>query len=370
MGSRSARSRGRLVILGVVVLLGAAGTGIAFAVTGGSPKASGPFVTTAVLQNAELNSVTCWSSASCMAVGTVPGPKANGEGEVWLLSNGKPVASHPVSGAASLVTVACRAPGQCIAGGRTPQSTGQAAGSPVVPGVGATVTISGGVPGPVEKVPGVEAVVGVTCWSAASCVGVGELATGSAVLSFRDGSVSSVDRVPADGTFESISCGAPADCEIASFLNPNNAASTGLLIPLKNGKLGTPVRVGLTLGLWGISCAEASSCLAVGVDRAQLASELRGTFLGVKSGVAGAVSTVASSGELYSVSCVATTCEAVGGQPGDITSVAVLIDNGRVAKVSSATSPQYFDHIDCPTAALCVATGRSGFGSVIDEVKP
>jgi len=321
------------------------------------------FDVTASMHGAVVGSVGCWSPSSCVAVGSI-----GDEGEVWFLAHGKVTSSQPVSGTVRLVSVACAGGADCVAGGRSAGSGGSL--GETVPSVGAIVAIDDGGIGSAAQISSVQAVTGVACWSATSCVAVADTAKASAVVSLSSGLVMSVKpTVAADGTFESIACGAPGRCEIASFLNPTSSASSGLLISFDNGIAGPAQRVATTVGLWGVACPTVTRCLAVGLIRTQDVSDFEGVFLTVASGRPGSVVAVPGTGDLFGVSCTSTHCEAVGAKTLDKGGVATAIVGTTTGKVEADTRASYFSSVACPTAGACIAVGHVGTTSaLLDQI--
>ncbi len=370
-GSGSRRRSRALPLAAVLIVLAAGGLALSFS-GGSSPQPTVPNVpiVTATVQNSQIDSVACWSATSCLAVGAIPGHAGQGEGAYWLLKDGQPGQSHPVSGTASLVAVSCPSAGKCLLGGRSPEIIAKQAGMPSLPGVGVTFQVSNGVAGTLDYITSLAAVVGISCWYPGDCMGIGSAPSGAGVtFGLRGTSPISLVVSPKNGTYETVSCVALGHCEIASFLNPNNAASDGIVLPWFNDAVGLAQKVSATLGLWGMSCQSAASCMAVGMNREPLSSKLRGTFVPVQGGTPGPVVTVAGAAQLYSVDCLPSECVAVGAATGNVDGALVIIKNNQVAKLQKVASPQYFDHVACPTSNLCVLTGRSGLGSVIDEMK-
>jgi hypothetical protein len=350
-----------LIVLSAVAAAGIVAGTLIVALGGGNSSTAGGFAVTATIDKALVGSVACWTANSCVAVGAV-----GDEGAVWFLSRGRVTSSQALPGTVRLVSVACADGAQCVAGG---QGAGQAASS--APSAGVLVAIDAGGVGTPDLVHSVQVVTGVACWSATSCVAVADASKSSAVVLLSSALVSSVRPVPAgDGTFESISCGAPGRCEIASFLNPTSKASSGLLVPLDDGVTGTPQRVGNNFGTWDIACPTATHCLAVGLIRTNGPSGYEGTMSTVTSGRPGPVVAVPGTSDLFSVSCAEDRCEAVGTKAQDKGGVGTAIVAGSAGKVMEASGTTYFSGVSCPTADACVAVGHAGANSVVAEIAP
>lgn len=362
----SAQRRRPLVAIVAAVVAAGIVAAVAIAATGGGGTPGG-FALTATIDKALLGSVACWSTSSCVAVGAV-----GDEGEVWFLSNGKVTSARAVVGTVRLVSVACAGGAQCVAGGSAVGPN--PSGSSSAPSVGAIVAIDGGGIGSAVGVAGVQVVTDVACWSTTGCDAVGDTASAGAVISLSSGLVVSVTPAPtADGTFESISCGAPESCEIASFLNPKSNNSSGLLVSLDNGVFGTPRPVARTFGLWGIACRTATNCVAVGLARTS-AADYEGIWVTVTSGHPGSVVRVSGSGDLFSVSCPSSSrCEAVGAKAGDTGGVGTAIVVGTTAepgKATQAAGASYFSIVTCPSTASCLTVGHAGANSVVEQIDP
>jgi hypothetical protein len=352
-----------LAIVLVVVIVG--GTAILVSGSGGSNGTTpGGFALTATIDNALVGSVACWSPSSCVAVGSV-----GNEGEIWFLTAGKVVSSNAVTGTVRLVSVACAGGAHCVAGGR---GVGSIEVGSSVPSVGAIVAIDNGAIGSAARVGSVQVVTGVACWSATGCAATANATTtASAIVLLSSGLVIAVRPVSASsGTFESIACGAPSVCEIASFLNPQSAKSAGVLVSLDNGQVGKPEPVAHAYGMLGIACATSTHCVGVGLMRTKAPSDFEGVFVYVTSGHPGVVATVANTGDFFSVSCLPSRCEAVGAEANDKGGVGTAITGNAAGNVLEAGSTSLFSGVACPTADSCVVVGHAGANSVVEKIDP
>ena len=335
--------------LGVTCLLLAGAASLSACGSGQSSTASGVSVASArtVAGLGVLNGISCPSSGQCEAVGaTAP----NGEGAVVRLSNGAPGPVQLVAGTKAVTAVSCVSDSSCTAvgvgGGHgivVSLHDGQPTAVRTVSNMStfADVSCSGGTcqgggrslatgalasgPTAVVTVPGTTSVNGVACSSATACEAVASTSNGKTndvLVSLADGQPSAPQVVPpATSTFAGISCGSSTSCLVVgrgATEHSGRVTQEAVVVTVRSGAPGAVVGVpgSSDVELAAVSCASASSCVAVGSTVASGAggSQTRGVFMSVSNGHPGAVDSVSGSAlSLFGVSCPSTTqCWAVG----------------------------------------------------------
>jgi hypothetical protein len=347
-----------------------------------------------------LTSVSCVWAKDCVAVGFNYTANNSASGApITALWNGSGWRAIPVplpagSLGAQLTSVSCK-PGACLATG-----TYRIAGGRDFPlaaswtGHGWTFTKP---PVPAGGISAVRSAYpnAVSCASASSCVAVGEyfLAKTNAQAMFAEtwnGSRWTVSAIatPAAGTaaLSGITCRTATDCVAVGSLTPRGATISGVLVEAWNGgswtrqAAPTPAGAGLSAFLEDISCASATSCVAVG-SQYTAGSSSRPTATGfteVRSGATWKLHAIpvpaGRDSALGGVSCTSPTrCFAAGDTMihanHDYAYPYAAIWNGgtwssipvpAVPKTSTDFWAGGFGSVACVSATDCVATGSEG----------
>ncbi len=219
---------------------------------------------TDVSQAAVLADVTCASTTVCVAVGQ----SSNGtEGEVVTLTDGSVTSTAQVAAASTLDAVSCASTTICTAVGQSSSGT-----------EGVVVAIDAGLPATVEPVQGTGVLGSVACPTSSYCVAVGSTSatassSGDGVLvPISGGAPGAVTEVAASTVLEGVECTSEAGCLAVggSGCAPlgascsTGAGNSGIVVPVTDGKVGSPV-YGSNMGFFeDIACSSASSCLGVG----------------------------------------------------------------------------------------------------------
>lgn len=391
--------------------------GVAHEVDVPAGAASSPFAT--------LSGVDCTSATACEAVGgyldsakdTVPMAAAStaagwgAAAQVALPQNA--LATRSV---AALRAIDCTAPGDCVAVGAYEDST--PAVLPIVASEGSgtwsrATTIELPADAGDNQLAGLTS---VACAAPGDCVAVGSYTNGAnqpSVMATEEtagawaqatdielpANAGDVERVLGTAGLASVACPTTTTCvAVGAYVD-----SSGALVPMRvtehDGTWGEAVESALPArtpvvsasGLRGITCASATSCVAVGVVTAAsgapmpaIESETAGTWgRVVELGVASAT-TVLTGGTLDAISCTTTSvCVATGSlTTSTSTTVAgVAVDvRGEWAPPIEATSidssideptTAALGAVDCPAANACVAVGDVGAtsaGTLVDTV--
>ena len=318
-----------------------------------------------------LVAVACPSATTCEAVGyNVPTPTTAYD-LVVTITNGVPSTPQAVSGPGpellGLDAVACPRATTCVAVG-TEYFSEQLVG-------GVVVTITNGIPGTPQVVPGGSGLDAVACPSATTCEALG--VNGSyqeVVVPITNGTPGTPQAVPGAELLYAVACPSATTCEAVG----HSTSGQGVVVPITNGTLGTPQVVPGTSGLGAVACPSATTCEALGGSTSG-----QGVVVTITNGTPGTPQAVPEPGEtlesfgptLDGVACPSvTTCVAVGTnfclricpQP-EGGGVVVPITNGipgPVLEVSGeACSPDYcvppksLEGVACSSAATCVAVG-------------
>ena len=271
--------------------------------------------------NTFLSGVSCTSASWCMAVGQYDSHGTLTLTERW---NGHIWQIVPAPGG-GLSAVSCLTPSACLAvGGSLAESWDGKTWQVVSP------------PGPAGL-----SLAGVTCTTVSHCVAVGN-AGGAPVAETWNGARWAQDQVPSPasgGGLSGVSCAGAGHC----------LAVGGNLAEQWNGTAWRIVRLGRLDSLSGVSCRLITACLTVGSylnsidNHVPLAEAGAGTSWRLLPPPAGFIS------GLGAVSCAAaTTCMAVAGSVGESW-------NGTSWRVSQL--PMSAGGLACPSAVACLAVG-------------
>jgi hypothetical protein len=209
-----------------------------------------------------FTSVACPTASTCLAVGSSPGrPYSSALTERWLAGGaGWNVVAFPRPGRrAELASVACVSYEDCVAAGA--DSTG------------AVLDTYDGRTWSADRIPVLEGGLdGVSCASATSCVAVGEDdATNEPTSLVLSGSTWSLRAFPTavhDAAIQSDTCLTATSCTAVGFLvHPTSTTSnSSAVVEHWDGTAWAARTVDQPVDpdLLGVSCADASSCFAVG----------------------------------------------------------------------------------------------------------
>ncbi len=276
------------------------GEGVVLPVLNGTP--GNPESAPSVVGNngAFLNSVSCVTSSACIAVGESFTSTGSVIGDVTPIDDGTPETTQLVPGSYQLNRVACPDADTCIAVGNT-------TGSPTS-GEGLFVVVTDGVVGPIELVQGTTDLQGIACANTNSCFAVGYSSPpGGVVVPISDGAAGTVESVPGI-ELGGVTCVSSTICYAvgADFSNPPDR---GGVVEIKSGVPGAVEDTSGPAGaaLDSISCSNTVNCVAVGSIGAQ-----EGVADSITDGIPGPVQPVTGTQYLFDVSCVNSSCEAVG----------------------------------------------------------
>jgi hypothetical protein len=348
------------------------------------PAASG-----AATRPHELFGVSCVSPANCVAVGSIDNGKAgNGasplaetwHGRSWQTSTVKlPAGAFDTA----LSGVSCTPAGECFAVGA--YDTLRTDVAPLVETWNGTAWTPSTPPTPAgSSLPTLD---GVSCATAKSCVAIGgylKKTGGFVPLAERWNGMEWIPATPpavrgsVDSELTTVSCVSAARCVAAGSYQAGNGGSA-VLIESWNGtawkRMPAPAPAGGTDPfLTGVSCASASSCVAVGVAGSNVGLT---AFSEVWNGTTWRVARVAwprGTGNSYlaGVWCAKPTrCLAAGhtgfnASTGENTGrAAAVFWNGKAWRVTGVPAPvkgeaSLFNAVSCLSAADCVAAGQEG----------
>jgi hypothetical protein len=340
--------------LGAVVLpFGVAGAAPAQWSTTPSPGQAGSDNT--------LNSVSCISTTSCVAVGSY----SNGapsktlieswDGSTWSISSSPNVGSGPNR----LNGVSCASSASCVAVGT---ESGQIL---VESWDGSTWSI--------VSTPGrgtANGFNGVSCVTATNCVAVGSDNSpgGGTLVESWNGSTWSIVPSLSPGTLLGVSCTGSGGCVAVGWYSSSSTNKVTTLIESGNGGTwsvrSSPNRPTVYNELYGVSCASSGGCIAVGYSGPSTAP---GATL-VESLSAGGTWSIANSANLgyYSAlngaSCTSSTnCVAVGSYSSGTPSKTLIESwNGSIWSIASSANPGPYsalNGVSCATSARCQAVG-------------
>jgi photosystem II stability/assembly factor-like uncharacterized protein len=310
-----------------------------------------------------LSSISCRSTAQCVAVGGGIGPRGGlGVGLIVETTDGGAVwTSVPVPvGIGGLDAVSCAGPDGCVADGVDPTGTVAMVAS----------TTNGGSTWLGQSVPnGVGGLTGVACPSKLDCFAVGSASSWTYIVRSSDGGGSwSTQSVPNGVTgLTSIACGSVSDC-VAVGAYPSGAIGgvSAVIVTTKDGgatwtRETTPSGLG---ELYSVSCAAAVDCVAVGWSLSGPSGGATPDIVATTDGGATWTREAAPSrtGALYGVSCSsALHCVAVGDEEPSDTSGAVLVttDGGTTWSYRPILNEEGgLTAVSCPTPWFCLTVGE------------
>jgi hypothetical protein len=320
----------------------------------------------------EFFDVSCASSTLCFAVGSSSTPSLNEQPliERWNGTSWSVVAApNPTSDRNRLTGVSCPTATTCFAAG-TYVYDGSQNKTLIERWNGTSWSI---VSSPNAPKTETNILTAVSCSAATSCVAVGESLTGRTLIEQWNGTTwSIVAKGGSHSGLQNVSCTSASNCfAVGSF---NDGSVTKILIERWNGTtwsiVPSPNPAGaVSSGLIGISCVTTTSCFAVGsfaspdlAHSAPLIERWNGSSWVIVASPSPAGAARAGFG---SVSCAtATSCVAVGSSVNSSFVGKTLIErwNGStwaiVASPNPAGSPGAgLSSVDCVTATSCFAAG-------------
>jgi hypothetical protein len=343
---------------------------------------------------ARLEAVTCGIPTSCVAVGTYDDTSGNGQGFVDTVSGGTSASLElpaPSDAAADpqidLTGISCPASGSCVAVGSYAGASANIEG--LVETLSQGTWTAADVPFPADTTNLSAELTSVSCADVADCVAVGgtlDLTSGmeqALVETLSNGTwIPSVPTIPgkASGRQESalsgVSCPSVDSCQAVGAYSQGRSAQ-GLLETLADGSW-TPTSVPAPgdapkafSDLDAVSCAEVTSCVAVGsyID----SGGLHGLIDTLRDGswtqsTAPVPSRTSEESILGSVSCSSSTaCVAVGmqvgGRKGEL-GIEPNVDTLQGKKWTTAALPTLpdtiatsFPSVSCAAAGSCASVG-------------
>lgn len=259
---------------------------------------------------------------------------------------GADTTTYTVPGTAGFNGVACTTPTTCIAVGVSSDGTQSV-----------IVTVTNGVPGPVETVPGVQGFISIACPTSSLCFATGFASNQALVLlSLVQGGVRQVLTLPSSGNgapIPALACPTTSSCLLA--MQPNMITVTFAPDGSFTTSTGAPMPAGITVV--GLACTSATSCIGVGsvIDPGPV---LHGILLPFTSGVPGVPVDIAAAWQLDAIACTSSGACLAGGRAPDIFhGVLVPVSLGGAGPVQNTDSFITFG-IACPSAAECVESGE------------
>jgi photosystem II stability/assembly factor-like uncharacterized protein len=311
-----------------------------------------------------LQSVSCGSATTCMAVGGGIGPRGGiGVGVVFLTTDGGLTwrARPAPPGMGGLEGVSCVGSLDCVLNGSDPAA--ESSLSAVTANDGSSWTTR-------PVVVGIGGLQSVACPAPLRCVAVGTDSSTTHMVRTTDGGKSWTAQTMPVGVvgLSAVSCGSRSDCvAVGSQVVPGQQESDaleGAVVTTTDGGAtwdvpALPSGIGY---LSAVSCPSTLHCLALGdapgVNQAIVVSTVNG------GATWSAPVVVPSTGAVEGVSCATTAyCVAVGEKYSDVPGPAV-----PVAEVTRNAGTLWVGHplpgrgeepagISCPTTSLCVAVG-------------
>jgi hypothetical protein len=320
----------------------------------------------------QLNSVSCVSPTSCIAVGYWTNNDNNGSSrpliESWDGSTWTKVTNPlPTSNNSQLTGVSCVSATSCQAVGWYFDGVRQTL---IESWNGSTWTI---VASPNVGIKSNQ-LTGVSCVSATSCQAVGYRYNGGVARTLVEswnGTTWTAVASPNTGThnnyLNAVSCASATSCQAVGSYS-NGSVSRTLIESWSGGPwtvAASPNTGAKNNFLYAVSCASATSCQAVGsyingsISRTLIESWTGGPWTAVASPNIG----TNNSNQLLGVSCVsATSCTAVGSYTnGSVSRTLIESWNGStwttVASPSEGSYNNYLNGVSCVSATSCKAVG-------------
>ena len=346
-------ARGVVALVGIAAL-GNAGLSVAQP-SAAAANAQPPTRPLSTFDRLALNAITCPSHTQCWLAGSLAAGTAN-VGAIVSVQAGKPGTPRAVSGVTDLTAISCRTPDICEAIGlQTAGSTRYAA-----------VAILKGVPQPPVAVSGVT-LSGVGCATTTRCDAIG----GSSSVPFKghgeivpitNGKVGTPRAVSGVNSLDAITCLSATTCEaIGRFVDRSRKdplqQEEGKLVPILHETPRSPIMLPIDspdgIACTPISCEVVGNCDPCGYGY--------GSGVHVNhANVVGKVRRLYGS-ELSGIACeTSTTCVVVGGaeiKAGSGPAVSTITNGnpGTIHLVKALSSESSIGGVGCPTSTSCVA---------------
>ena len=182
--------------------------------------------------------------------------------------------------------------------------------------------------------------------------------------------VASPNNGTSDNVFNGVSCPTATFCAAVGQYRDTGLGVLATLVESWNGTAWTivssPTSPTTDSGLNGVSCASASSCIAVGfyLDGSGFSRTLIEKWDGTSWTAASSPNASSASNSLSGVSCAsAGSCTAVGSYDTGSSLFQTLIEQwdgtnwSLAASPNSGTSHNYLHGVSCPSATFCTAVG-------------
>ncbi len=293
------------------------------------------------------------------------------------------VASPNQAGVNSLGSVSCTSSTSCVAVGGSENEITGAVQTLIESWDGSTWSV---VPSPNPGAGPYSMLSGVSCVSATSCMAVGSTSgDGSqhALIEWWNGTVWSILPSPSTGTdddvLSAVSCTSSVRCVAVGNDDVVTRNRYQALIETWNGSTWSatpsPEQGTETNILSGVSCASATSCVAVGTYQSKTTQKFQGLIDSwdgsTWSVTAGPVVSAAHDNHLYGVSCSsATTCMAVGFTTAGYQLVSESWNGSAwsiVAAPKKGTHRIDFAGVSCSASTSCVAVGYSQSAALVSR---
>ncbi|MCA1693478.1 MAG: hypothetical protein LC749_01405 [Actinobacteria bacterium] len=312
-----------------------------------------------VIPNSYLYQVACASATTCYAVGGA----LSGPVEIIPITNGIAGTPQALPQGYALPTVVCYDATTCVAyGGYT--APGSPRGTPPQP---IQVVITNGVIGAPQPVPYIYS--NVACFTAAYCVGVTVVPANGvphlATVVITNGVAGTAQVVPANvQSISDVACASATACYVVGQTPPDpnypdpffgDPQPIGVILPIVNGAVGTPRVDPDVSAFYGVGCASATTCYAVGspLDIFAFAPLL----VPIVNGVPGKAQPLPGGTSIGGIACSSPAiCEAVGYDNSGNGGVVVPVINGLPGPAHVVAGASGLQDVAC-SAPNCVAIG-------------
>jgi hypothetical protein len=349
----------------------------------GTPPPPGPPFATAM-----LNGVSCATSSTCSAVGSIDGTLAETwSGSAWTLQSSPNTPGVLIS---AFNAVSCATAGACVAVGVHDTAAG------------GNVALAEGWDGThwtMQSTPRVShaltaSLAGVSCSAADACTAVGSFDNASGMqmpLAERwNGATWSIQPVPSPAgamlaSLSSVSCASATRCVAVGVSQDGSAHQSPLAETWSGGAWSIATAAvpasALQARLAAVSCSGPTSCVAIGEylngavavghghAHQSFAAQWNGTSWTATSIALPAGATAAY---LDAIACTAsTTCTTAGWYPSTATTRTALAErwNGAAWTIdpSAAQSGAVLSGVDCSSPSACTAVGSTQTGTSVAE---
>ena len=230
---------------------------------------------------------------------------------------------------------------------------------------------------PVPHGDGATNLAGVSCTSSTFCAAVGSLGEAGTLVELWNGDTWSVSASPSPGgdpdELFGVSCVSPTFCVAVGWYYKKSTSSYRTLIEMWDGRhwsISLSPSPGVRSALFGVSCASASSCMAVGYHEGKSGSvTLVEPWNGRDWSIAKSPDKGGRDSVLQSISCPSpTTCVAVGWYDGDSGELTLVESwSGNAWSVISSPDPGSGNNdllgVSCSGTSRCQAVGTYSIAS-------